>query len=229
MSTLLTSIEHITRSRACRVSFTRWGRHRFGGKPAIHYSGIKPPAPIHHFLTLDTHDPRSPLRFDDVRYVPLLYPLAYSSGGGRISYQVLGDYQIQITALSEFCPNAPPYFVLDSLPERRAALKTLSYAERRILGSDVRDRSLLDRWRMERLWNGECFRVAGMLEYDAGMGRCPTSSTAEPRACHAWRFACFPASKKPFGDIWHEYSADVWFCFSLCFACGTIHAFNECS
>ncbi len=229
MSTLLTSIERITRSKACRVTFNRWGMHQFGGKPPIRYTGIKPPAPIHHLLTLDTHDRRSPLMFDGIRYVPLVYPLAYSSGGGSISYQVVDDHAIKITQLSEFRPDAAPYFVLDSLPERRASLTPLSYAERRILGSDVRDRSFLDRWRMRRLWSGECFRVSGMLEYDSGMGRCPTNSTAEQRDCDAWRFAYFPASKIPFGDIWHEYSSDVWFCFSLCFDCGTIYAFNECT
>jgi len=205
------------------------GEHRFGGKPPIHYSGIKPPVPIHHFLTLDTHDPYSPFVFDAVRYVPLVYPLAYSNGGGHISYQVLGDFEIKITRLSEFRPDDPPYFQLDSLPERRASLKALSYAERRILGSDISERSTLDRWRMDRLWNVECFRVAGMLKYDSGAGRCSNTGTAEPRFCNAWRFAHFPASKKPFGDIWHEYSSDVWFCFALCFDCGTIHAFNECT
>ncbi len=229
MSTLLTSIEHVTRSKACRVSFSRLGKHQFGGKPPIHYLGIELPTPIHHFLTLDTHDHRSPFMFDGIRYVPLVYPLAYSSGGGRISYQVVGDNQIKITQLSEYCPDDPPYFLLDSLPERRASLKVLGYAERRILGADIRERSFLDRRRMDRLWDGECFRVAGMLEYDSGMCRCSSGDPIAQRTCNAWRFAYFPASKRPFGDIWHEYSSDVWFCFALCFDCGTIHAFNECT
>jgi len=231
MSTLLTSIEHITRSKACRVSFKRFGKHRFGGKPPIHYSdsGITPPAPIHHLLTLDTHDRYSPLVFEGVRYVPLVFPLAYSAGGGYVSYQVVGDSIIKITQLSEFRADDPPYFLLDGLPERRASLKPLRYSERRILGSDVRDRSLLDRWRMNRLWNGECFRVAGMLEYDTGVGWCPGSGSSEKKICKAWRFAYFPASKRPFGDIWFDYSYDVWFCFSLCFDCGTIHAFIDCT
>ena len=226
---LLTSLEHITRSEACRVRFSRLGKHRFGGKPPIHYSGIKAPAPIHHILTLDTHDRRSPLAFDDVRFVPLVYPLAYSNGGGNISYQVVGDYEIKITQLSEFRPDDPPYFVLESLPDRRASLKALSYAERRILGSDIPERSFLDRWRMNRLWNGECFRVAGMIKCDFGMGPCLAKKNMEKRDCDAWRFAYFPASNRPFGDIWHEYSSDVRFCFSLCLECGTIHAFNTCS
>ncbi|MBK7999297.1 MAG: hypothetical protein IPK15_11445 [Verrucomicrobia bacterium] len=229
MSTLLSSIEHITRSRACRIAFRRWGSHLFGGKPPIEYSGIKPPAPIHHILTLDTYDRHSPIRFEDIRYVPLVFPLAYSMGGGAISYQVVDDQKIKISHLSKFRPEDPSYMLLDSLPERRASLIALTYAERRILGSDILDRSLLDRWRMRRLWNGECFRVAGMLRYEPSLGSCPAKKDAEQNGCTAWRFAHFPASKRPFGDIWHEYSSDVWFCFALCFDCGTIHAFMDCT
>ena len=231
MTTLVSSIEDVTRSKACRLDWSRWGSHRFGGKPQLDYSDFKLPAPVHHVLSLDTSDSRSPIRFEGVRFVPLIYPLAYSAGGGEISYQVVGEGKINITYLSEYRADDPPYFILDALPERRASLVALSYAERRILGSDVRDRSLLDRWRMRRLWNGACFRVAGIMEYHSSLGAlpCPASTSQDRRTCSGWRFAYFPASKQPFGDIWHEYSSDVWFCFAVCFECGTIHAFNECT
>jgi hypothetical protein len=177
MSELISSIEAITRSKSCMVVFRRYGKHLFGGRPTIKMSGIQPPAPIHHLFTLDTHDSLSPIRFDGVRYVPLIYPLAYSTGGGRVSYRVLGDSYIQIVELSDFSADDDRYFLLDALPEHKAALRPITYAERRILGSDIRDRSLLDRWRMHRLWNGECFRVSGMLEYHSklGDGICPAS------------------------------------------------------
>lgn len=231
MLKLITTTEDITRSRSCRVAFNRFGCHQFGGSPSLQYSGIAPPAPIHHLFTLDTNDRRSPIRFEGVRYVPLVYPLAYSAGGGEISYQLHGDNHLEIVDLSEFSEHDPPYFLLDALPERRATLAPLSYAERRILGSDIRDWSFMDRWRMQRLWNGECFRIAGMLEYHSKLGNGPCRSPGNPdgRQCSGWRFAWFPATKRPFGDIWHEYAADVWFCFAVCFDCNTIHAFNECT
>ena len=231
MKELISSIEHITRSKSCVVVFRRYGRHLFGGRPAIKMSGIKPPAPIHHLFTLDTYDSLSPIQFDGVRFIPLIYPLAYSAGGGRVSYRVLGDNDIQIIELTHFSSDDEPYFLLDSLPERKASLRPLTCAERRILGSDIRDRSLLDRWRMHRLWNGECFRVSGMLEYYSklGNGICPSQKNTDGKPCTGWRFAYFPASKRPFGDIWHEYSYDAWFCFAICTDCGTIHAFNECT
>jgi hypothetical protein len=73
--------------------------------------------------------------------------------------------------------------------------------------------SFLDRWRMRRLWNGQCFRVAGMLELEKGFGSlpCPERDSPDLPHCSVWRFAYFPAADTPFGDIWHEYSSDVWF------------------
>jgi hypothetical protein len=231
MGEVLTSIEHITRSRPCRVVFSRTGRHVFGGKPDISYSGITPPAHVHNVLTLDTNDRHSPVRFAESRFIPLIYPLAYSVGGGEISYRVVGDSAIEVIHLSDYSPDDPPYFVLDALPERRASLKPLTYAERRILGSDIRDKSLLDQWRMRRLWNGQCFRVSGIMEYRSSLNSfpCPHPENEEGGNCNGWIFAYFPASKIPFGDIWHEYSFDVHFCFAVCLSCSAIHAFNECT
>jgi hypothetical protein len=212
------------------VVFRPWGRHRFGGRPDIRFEGTPPPAPIHHIFTLDTQDRRSPIRFEGVRYVPLIYPLAYSSGGGQVAYRVVGDMKVQVIRLTEYDPEEPPYFLLDALPERRCSLKPLTYAERRIAKSRISDRSLLDRWRMRRLWNGECFEVAGIMDYRPNIWDvpCPSPANSNGDRCSAWTFAIFPASKVPFGDIWHEYSYTVWFCFAICFRCGLIHAFNTC-
>jgi hypothetical protein len=230
MTTLVSSILDITRSKACRLNWSRWGTHRFGGSPKLDYLDFKLPAPVHHIFSLDTFDIRSPIRFEGVRFIPLIYPLSYSSGGGEISYQIAGEGKVRITHLSEYREDDPPYFLLDELPERRSSLVSLTYAERRILGSSVRDRSFLDRWRMQRLWNGECFRVAGIMEYHSRLGAspCPATTNIDRKNCSGWRFASFPATKHPFGDIWHEYSPETWFCFAVCFSCGTIHAFNQC-
>lgn len=230
MSELLTSIENITRSRSCRVAFSRNGRHLFGGKPNVRYSGITPPSHVHHVFTLDTNDKNSPVQFADARFIPLVYPLAYSIGGGQISYRVAGDYAIEVVHLSTYRPDDPPYFVLDALPERRASLIPLTYAERRIVGSDIGDHSLLDRWRMTRLWEGQFFRISGIMEYRSSLNSLPCPHPENKgKNCDGWIFAYFPATKIPFGDIWHEYSWDVHFCFAVCISCSTIHAFNECT
>lgn len=231
MEKLVSSIEHITRSKPCRVGFRPWGRHLFGGKPRIEFCGIRPPAPIHHLLTLDTRDRLSPIVFEAVRFVPLIYPLAYSSGGGAIRYRVLSDRKVEILHLSEFDPDDRPYFALDSLPERNASLVPLTYGENRILEAGLLKPSFMDRLRLRRVWKGQCFRVSGMMEYEHELSKltCPVPNPPELRQCCVWRFAYFPATQIPFGDIWHEYSFDVWFCFAICTQCGTIHGYNVCT
>lgn len=218
------TVQRLFHSKACRVVFGSSGRHLFGGKPAINYIGIDPPALIHHFMTIDTADRFSPLRITGIRYIPLVYPLAYSQGGGEAAYRVKSDGRIELLYLSEYSEDDPKYFELDALPQRSATLKPLTYAERRISGSDVRPLSFVDKLRMKRLWNNECFRIGGPMDMNCNLehGLCDT-------VCAGQRFAYFPATKLPFGDIWHEYTSDVWFCFAMCTFCGTIHAYNECT
>jgi len=229
MNKIITSIEHITRSKQCRVVFSKSGRHLFGGNStSIKYKGIQPPAPIHHIFTLDMDDDFTPIRFSSARYLPLIFPLSYSSGGGEISYRLTAEDEIEIISLSDYSSNDEPYFLLHELPERKAKLKPMSYTERRILESNIRDWSYFDKRRMKRLWNGECFKIAGMLgQYK--MGPCACGNDRENSTSSTWKFAEFPASQYPFGDIWHEYSTDVYFIFSICAGCGTIFGFSECT
>jgi len=230
MNQVITSIEHVTRSKPCQVVFSRFGRHHFGGKlKNFNYTGKPVPAPIHHFLTIDTADDSTPVIFSESRYLPLIYPLAYASGGGEIKYRIVDDTTIEILQLSAFDPSESPYIQVKELPERRARLRSMSYAERRILGSNMLgERSVLDCWRMKRLWNGQCFRVAGIRDSKDVPGTC-SFYNGEPRDhCDVIIFAKFPATKIPFGDIWYEYSWTVDFCFGICFECGSIHAFNQC-
>lgn len=218
------TIDRLNNSKACRLVFRKNARHVFGGDPAIKYTGIRPPVPIHHFLTLDTADDYSPLKIAGVRFIPLVYPLAYSQGGAEVVYRLRPDASLELIYLSDYSADDPKYFERDQLPPRSAILKPLSYAERRISGSDVRPLSFLDRLRMDRLWNNQCFRVGGSM----GMNCRLTHGDCQP-VCSGQRFAYFPATQIPFGDIWHEYSWDVWFCFSMCIFCGTIHGYNECT
>jgi hypothetical protein len=216
--------DRLHKSKACRVVFRTNGRHSFGGNPSINYCGIRPPAPIHHIFTLDTDDKYSPLKLSGPRFIPLVYPLAYSQGGAEIVYRVLPNASIDLLYLSDYSSDDPKYFDLEQLPQRSAILKPLTYAERRISGSDVSPRSFLDRLRMRRLWNNQCFRVGGSMGMHGKLihGECKSE-------CLGNQFAYFPATQVPFGDIWHEYSWTVWFCFAYCIFCGTIHGYNECS
>jgi hypothetical protein len=230
MNKVLTSIEHVTRSQPCQVVFSRFGQHHFGGKLRnFKYTGKPVPAPIHHFLTIDTEVSPTPVLFEKSRYLPLIYPLGYSMGGGEIKYRIVDDATVEIVHLSEFDPEDPPYIQIEQLPERRASLRPMSYAERRILGTRmIGEKSLLDRWRMKRLWDGQCFRVAGIRDYIKLSGPCSDEDGKPRQHCDVWIFARFPATKIPFGDIWYEYSWTVDFCFGICFECGCIHAFNQC-
>ncbi len=218
------TIERLNNSKACRIVFRTNGPHSFGGNPSINYSGIRPPSPIHHIFTLDTADSNSPLKLGGIRFLPLVYPLAYSQGGAEIVYRALSDGSIDLKYLSDYSADDPKYFELEHLPKRSAILKPLTYAERRISGSDVSPLSFLDSLRMKRLWNNQCFRVGGSIGMNCNLihGECKP-------VCSGQRFAYFPATQVPFGNIWHEYSSDVWFCFAICIFCGTIHGYNECS
>lgn len=230
MNKVLTSIEHITQSRPCQVVFSRFGRHHFGGKlKNFRYTGKSVPSNIHHFLTIDTEDSLTPVVFSESRYLPLIYPLAYASGGGEIKYRLVDEVTIEILHLSPFDTSEPPYIQIEELPERRARLRSMSYAERRILGSAmIGERSFLDQWRLKRLWNGQCFRVAGIRDTKNIPAKC-SNFEGEPRDhCDVFIFAKFPATQVPFGDIWYEYSWTVDFCFGICFECGSIHGFNQC-
>ena len=230
MNRLLSYTEQITRTKPCRVVFDRWGKHLFGGSPEIKYHGVDIPYPIHHIFTIDTCDTRTPLVYENTRYVPLVYPLPYSVGGGHITYRIAKEFEIEILELSEFDPDHPKYFLLDRLLERRCSLKTLSYAENRIYNSSLSRLSFLDRLRKKRLWNFECFRVSGILEYCRVLGKhCTEKNSNNENVCSGWVFACFPATKIPFGDIWHEYSSDVSFNFAVCTTCGAISAYNTCT
>jgi hypothetical protein len=206
------------------VTFTKTGRHIFGGELSnLSFSGLPLPRPLHNFLTIDTSDKNSPVVFQGGEYLPLLYPLSYGEDGGYISYRMIGALEIEITSLPE--AKAENFFP-KSLPVRKAMLTPLTYAERRILHSAVRNPSLQDEFRLKKLWNREFFKVSGMIGYYPNRFKCLTSKS---KNCSAWKIAEFPATKIPFGDIWGEFSSANWFIFSFCFECNQIHGHFECT
>ena len=208
------------------VTFSKTGSHIFGGELTnLSFSGLPLPRPLHNFLTVDTSDRNSPIVFQGGEYLPLLYPLSYSDDGGYISYRMIGDLEVEITALPEA---GDRNFFSEFLPARKARLSPLTYAERRILHSTVRDVSRPDRIRLKKLWNREFFKVSGMIDHYPGRFKCLQPENGAVH-CSAWKIAEFPATTVPFGDIWHGYSSANWFIFSFCFECNQIHGHFECT
>lgn len=220
MLKVISSLQDVTRSKECMVTFAKTGRHIFGGELTnLSFSGLPLPRPLHNFLAIDTSDRNSPIVFQGGQYLPLLYPLAYGDDGGYISYRMTGDLEVEITSL----PKAEDEnFFKEFWPGRKARLSPLTYAERRILHSDVRDPSRLDRLRLKKLWNREFFKVSGMIDHYPNRFKC-LRPKKDGFHCSAWKIAEFPATKVPFGDIWHDFSCTNWFVFSFCFECNQIH------
>lgn len=99
-----------------------WGSHIFGG-PANHV-GIIPPKtdiPIHLLLTLDLQDKKIPFSSDNLRYLPLYYPLKYGLGGASMQYEVLSDSKIRIIYMSDPLPDDDDrtYVKVDTFPKLR--------------------------------------------------------------------------------------------------------------
>jgi len=208
------------------VTFAKTGSHIFGGElKNLSFSGLPVPRPLHNFLAIDTRDKNSPIVFQGGEYLPLLYPLSYGDDGGYISYRMTGDLEVEITSLP---PAEDEHFFREFLPVRKARLSPLTYAERRILHSDVRDHSRSDVFRLKKLWNREFFKVSGMINYYPNRFKCLRPKKDDSH-CDAWKIAEFPATKVPFGHIWHGYSSDNVFVFSFCFECNQIHGHFECT
>lgn len=222
MNRVISSVEHITRSKECRVVFKETGRHIFGG--TLENLEVRGPASfkkLHHVFTVDMGDDLSPIRFSDTRFLPLVFPLAYEDAS-TISYKLVDELEIEIVSSSVCRRHSETHFPGD-LPARRAVLKPLSYAERRIAHSGIREMSFFDRLRWKRLWNGSYFRVSGILDYSKGFGPCLAKTSATAEECSAWCFAVFPATQVPLGKIWHSIPSDTILKYFLCIHCHQIH------
>lgn len=228
MNTIISSLEHITRSKECRVVFTKRGNHIFGGEiENLVVNGPDTPAHIHHIFTIDTSDDLTPIRFSDCRFLPLIFPLAYEDAS-YLSYMVTGELEIEVISYGGCSLEDPDYFP-GHLPLKKAHLKPLSYAEKRIYYSDIREKSFFDKRRLERLWNGQFFGISGMLEYNNTFGPCLDKESSDNTRCSSWKFAKFPATEIPFGDIWNDIPSDAVLEFFLCMNCSQIHANLNCT
>jgi hypothetical protein len=125
MLKVISSLQEVTRSKECMVTFSKTGSHIFGGELTnLSFSGLPLPRPLHNFLTIDTSDKNSPIVFEGGEYLPLLYPLSYSDDGGNISYRMIGDLEVEITSLPKA---ADENSFREFLPGRKASLSPLEH------------------------------------------------------------------------------------------------------
>ncbi len=225
---ITSSLEDITRTKQCRVVFSKRGTHIFGGDiENLKITGLNLPINIHHIFTIDTFDKYSPIKFNKCRYLPLVFPLSCEDVN-HISYLITRELEITILNVSG-CAKEDKEIFPNNLPFSKAKLKPLSYAQKRILYSDIREKSWLDKRRMKKLWNGQLFSVSGMLDYNPHFGPCLSNNDSDNTFCSSWKFAEFPVSRIPFGDVWHEIPSEAIFQFFVCRNCDQIHASLNCT
>ena len=153
--------------KTTRVTFHPRGQLQFGGcLKDVKISGLPVPAPIHHFLTLDTRDVFCPVTSITSVKIPLIYPLLYGFGGGEIQYSIRGDNEIRIHSISSYSSESSPYVDHQELPLRQVQLQPLTYAQERVFCAlegyfSRKQLSWLDRWRLSRIENGNFWRVGG--------------------------------------------------------------------
>lgn len=222
-----------------RLLFQEAGRHRFGG-PAKH-GGVIPKGstvPLHHFLTIDLADLRSPFHYQSgaIRYLPCYYPLAYGEGGASVQYQVCSDNRIQIIHLSDPAPDkGRAYVKVPCLPPTQAKILELTYEELRVRA--FRDHPSCEGLNPddEAVWN----KLGGNKAMVFGGAPPPNSGsmTCKNPGCKSFDsvinlevILCIPPiSINGRTDFWHEFDgASVQFYFGLCPSCRDVIAFNVC-
>lgn len=218
------------------------GRHAFGGPPR--HRGVVPTGtkvPLHHLLTIDLADLRSPLSYkpSSIRYLPLYYPLAYGDGGARIQYLVCGDDRIKIVHISDSEPDDPANGMLTAeLPATGADFVELTYEElrTRVISehpSFTNGLSSQDQCYQEALLENRTILLGGALPLELGLGR----QRCRNPDCSAFKtvvelelLACFPpvAADRRTGN-WGNYDdSHLRFFFGLCPCCRSVIASNFC-
>lgn len=232
-----------------RLIIREGGRHPVGGPPR--HLGVLPlgsQVPLHHLLTIDLADLRSPLfyRAGGIRYLPLYYPLAYGSGGARVQYLVRSDDRIEIVFMSDSEPDAPPRcsILVPELPVTGAEFVELTYEELRVRkirelemrairgrpdlpdGMSPADDKLCD-----DLEGNTSVLLGGTLDENAGTQVCRNP------ACDKFEtnielvvLACVPPIRiNGSTAFWDDYESDsLRFYFGLCPCCRSVIASNFC-
>jgi hypothetical protein len=214
------------------------GVHKFGGR--CEFAGIVPEGgvPVQQLLLIDLNDADVPFQAQPrVRYLPLLYPFKYGTGGPDIQYAIVSDAEVEILYLSDPTPDEPDsqYLQVDELPEQPLTLRALSYEEARCLAfmdsdgyfqPNPSDRKILDTLDCNHL-----IRLGGRRQDIRNAAsivcRNPACEMHEQRTSFKFVASVPPIPVNGADEFWHEFQGgDVDFCFVLCHYCGTVIAFN---
>jgi len=225
-----------------RLVPSKTGVHKFGGRCT--FSGIVPKkskVPIQQLLLIDLRDVGAPFRTEpQTRYLPLLYPFKYGTGGPEIQYSIVSDSEIKILYLSDPLPDTPEhqYLKIEELPEQPLVLQALSYEEARCLtfmrenGHFQPNRS--DSAILKKLDVNNLITVGGRRRH---------ITNAPDIVCHNAACECFnkrthfefvaavpPIQINGKDAFWYEFQGGhVDFCFGFCYYCGSVIAFNVAS
>lgn len=223
MTAITSTIEQITRSSSCVVEFNESGMHIFGNEISnYNIIGCPQKCRLQNIALIDTNDENSPIIFDDVVYLPLIFPLKSGSDDLEIVYAITSELEINIRYLSKFSfENLSRHFSLDALPGKKFNLRPMTYEERRIYHSSISDPSPEDALLLERLNHRNCWRISGMIDYCNGIHEytCITGTI-----CKIWNFATFKLNSEIVGDIWEDLTGSE-LCFGVCFDCLHIHGY----
>lgn len=219
---------------AYRLVIQGVGRHVFGGGPR--HRGTTPSGSdisLHHFLTIDLADLKSPFHYclDSIRYLPLYYPLAYGYGGAEIQYEVVSDDEIRIVWMRD--TSYGKIEVVSELPQSNAEIVALTYEEFRIRlfeqhpsqpELDATDQNI---WK--RLGGNYNVMFGGHSHRQHGRIYCKNPSCSESEVDLEFITAIPPIPIDGTTEFWGDYdNIGLDFCFGLCPSCRTIIAFNRC-
>ena len=226
MNTIVSGLDRITRSKECIVEICDDGPHVIGGVIENYaYGGVVLEQELTNVLLVDTTDVNSPIPFSDAVYLPLVFPFKYGNGGAEIVYSIDEELKINVVHVCEFRKeDVSSHFDQSHILGRKFKMRPLRYAERRILHSSIRQRSPRDQRLMDKMLNGHCWKISGLLSHTKG---CCQFKCADGESCSVWNFAELSLNKAVIGDIWHDFSGST-LCFGMCHKCKLIHGYIGC-
>ena len=231
----------LTSERAFRLASSTDGRHRFGGP--VRHKGIVPngcDVPLQLVVELDLTDELVPIAADrPLNTLPLLYPFKYGGGGPVVQYSVISDSEIRILYMSDSTADdqESQYLQVRELPPLRLELVPLSYEQARVLAYRYYDGYFApdeaDREILKQLDYPFHILIGGRRDYITNSGDIICQNPECEYYQRRVRFKCFamvpPIPVNGDTSFWYEFEGGVYFCFGMCYSCGTMIAFNVCS
>lgn len=199
---------------------------------------------MHLLLLLDLRDKLVPIESagENVRTLPLYYPLRYGMGGGEVQYDIVSDTRIRIlSSLHEEDADDPEGFWFpDEFPTIPVTIVPLTYAQNRAIAAsehgsnhfsaDPEAKADLQILRDLGYWS--MIRLGDNFSPSQGGIRWPCRN----RTCK-WRskevrvdvFASFTSTLTDEISIWGDHGDDAEIYFGLTSCCRTIVAVNRCT